>query len=104
MTDTPNPTESDSPTGFAADLTLPDTYRGLVARAAELFGDTEAVSDGEISMTWTELVEQIDRCAAALVARRRCRSWTSTDGYNLSRPPPQPMLQESRRRQISIPG
>ncbi len=68
MTDTPNRTESDSPIGFAADPTLPDTYPGLVARAAELFGDTEAVSDGEISMTWTELVEQIDRCAAALVA------------------------------------
>lgn len=52
----------------AADPTLPDTYPALIARAAERFGDTEAISDGEMSMTYAELGERIEDCAAALVA------------------------------------
>ena len=52
----------------AADPTLPDTYPALIARAAERFGDTEAISDGGMSMTYAELGERIEDCAAALVA------------------------------------
>jgi HIP---CoA ligase len=47
---------------------IPETYPALIARAATEFADTEAISDGEMSMTYAELGERIDQCAAALVA------------------------------------
>ncbi|MFT7649875.1 MAG: acyl-CoA synthetase (AMP-forming)/AMP-acid ligase II [Candidatus Poriferisodalaceae bacterium] len=50
------------------DTQLPDNYPALIARAAELFADVEAISDGDMSMTYAEFGERVDQCAAALVA------------------------------------
>ena len=47
---------------------IPDNYPALVKRAATEFGGMEAIKDGTISLTYTELSEHIDLCAAALVA------------------------------------
>ena len=51
----------------AFDPSVPNTYPALIARAAELFSDTEAISDGDMSMTYAELGERVDQCAAAIV-------------------------------------
>lgn len=47
---------------------IPDNFPALIERAALEFGDLEAVSDGGTVLNYTELCEQIERCAAALVA------------------------------------
>ena len=47
---------------------IPDNYPALVKRAATEFADIEAIKDGDLSLTYAELSEQIDQCAAALVA------------------------------------
>ena len=47
---------------------VPDNYPDLVDRAARLFGDAEAIRDGDMSMTFAELSARTDECAAALVA------------------------------------
>jgi acyl-CoA synthetase (AMP-forming)/AMP-acid ligase II len=46
----------------------PVTVPGLVARAAAEFGEREAVVDGDVRWTYTELAEEIYRCAGALIA------------------------------------
>ena len=51
----------------AVDSTLPDNYPALVERAAAAFGDTEAIRDGDMSMTFAGLAERTEQCAAALV-------------------------------------
>lgn len=53
---------------MSASTPIPDTYPALVARAAREFADTEAISDGDMSMTYAEMGERIEQCAAALVA------------------------------------
>jgi len=47
---------------------VPLTYSALVERAAALFTDTEAISDGDVSLSFGDLGERIDQCAGALVA------------------------------------
>ena len=47
---------------------VPDNYPDLVDRAARLFGDAEAIRDGDMSMRFAELSARTDECAAALVA------------------------------------
>ena len=47
---------------------IPDNYPALVKRAATEYGNIEAIKDGDLSLTYAELSEQIDQCAAALVA------------------------------------
>jgi acyl-CoA synthetase (AMP-forming)/AMP-acid ligase II len=47
---------------------IPDTYPAVVERAAALFADTEAISDGATSISYAELGERVEQCAAALVA------------------------------------
>src|SRR4051812_1147937 len=50
------------------DDTLPRTIPGILDRAAERFGAAEALVDGELRLSWIEMVEEIDRAAAALFA------------------------------------
>ena len=50
------------------DSAIPDNYPALVERAAAAFGDTEAIRDGDMSLTFAELAERTSECAAALVA------------------------------------
>ena len=50
------------------DGSIPDNYPALVERAAAAFGDAEAIRDGDMSMTFAELAQRTDQCAAALVA------------------------------------
>ena len=50
------------------DDTLPRTIPGILDRAAEKFGTAEALVDGELRLSWIEMVEEIDRAAAALIA------------------------------------
>ncbi len=52
----------------ATPVAVPDNYPALIDRAARLFGDAEAIRDGDMSMTFAELAERSDACAAALVA------------------------------------
>ncbi len=47
---------------------IPDNYPALVKRAATEFTNVEAIKDGNISLTYSELSEQIDQCSAALAA------------------------------------
>ncbi|MGY9075324.1 MAG: AMP-binding protein [Acidimicrobiales bacterium] len=47
---------------------IPNNYPALIERAATRFADSEAISDGEMSMTYAELGTRVDDCAAALVA------------------------------------
>src|SRR5437867_12132440 len=47
---------------------LPRTIPGILDRAAEKFGAAEALVDGELRLSWIEMVEEIDRAAAALIA------------------------------------
>ena len=48
--------------------TLPSTIPGILDRAAEKFGAAEALVDGDLRLSWVEMVEEIDRAAAALIA------------------------------------
>ena len=52
----------------ATPVAVPDNYPALVDRAARLFGGSEAIRDGDMSMTFAELAERSEACAAALVA------------------------------------
>ena len=47
---------------------LPATIPAALDRAARLFGPIEALVDGDIRLTYAELVPAIDRAAAALIA------------------------------------
>ncbi|WP_419839408.1 AMP-binding protein [Candidatus Poriferisodalis sp.] len=47
---------------------IPDNYPDLVDRAARLFGDAEAIRDGEVSLSFADIKGLSDECAAALVA------------------------------------
>jgi acyl-CoA synthetase (AMP-forming)/AMP-acid ligase II len=47
---------------------LPGTIPGLIARAAAEFGDREAVVDGDVRWTFSELAEEIYRVASAVIA------------------------------------
>ncbi|HEX2384283.1 MAG TPA: FadD3 family acyl-CoA ligase [Acidimicrobiales bacterium] len=47
---------------------LPQTIPQLVARAAERFGDCEAVVDGDVRLSFTEFAAAIDVAARALIA------------------------------------
>ncbi len=47
---------------------IPLTYPALIERAGALFADTEAISDGDVSMSFAELADRIEQCAGALVA------------------------------------
>ena len=47
---------------------IPLTYPALIERAGELFADTEAMSDGDVSLSFAELADRIEQCAGALVA------------------------------------
>jgi acyl-CoA synthetase (AMP-forming)/AMP-acid ligase II len=47
---------------------LPDTLPGVFDRAAERFGDAEGLVDGDLRLSFAELVAQGDRVAGALVA------------------------------------
>ncbi|WP_420626337.1 AMP-binding protein [Candidatus Poriferisodalis sp.] len=47
---------------------IPDNYPDLVDRAAELFGESEAVRDGDMSLSFADIKRLSDECAAALVA------------------------------------
>ena len=49
-------------------LPLPDNFPALVIRAANEFGSTEAISDGEASFDFTEMGRRIEETAAGLVA------------------------------------
>ena len=44
------------------------TYSAVIDRAAVEFGELEAIADGEVRLSFAELGERIDRCAAALIA------------------------------------
>lgn len=44
-----------------------ETIPAAVARAAERFGDREAVADGGVRWSWTELHQRIRRCAGLLL-------------------------------------
>ncbi len=47
------------------------TYSAVIDRAAVEFGELEAIADGEVRLSFAELGERIDRCAAALIALNR---------------------------------
>ncbi|HAF69215.1 MAG TPA: fatty acid--CoA ligase, partial [Acidimicrobiaceae bacterium] len=47
---------------------IPDNFPALVDRAAREFASTEAISDGETSLNFSELGQQIKQAAGALVA------------------------------------
>ena len=47
---------------------IPDNYPDLVDRAARQFGYAEAIRDGEVSLSFAEIKQLSDECAAALVA------------------------------------
>ena len=47
---------------------LPPTIPQLVARAAERFGDSEAVVDGDVRLSFAEFADAIDEAARALIA------------------------------------
>jgi acyl-CoA synthetase (AMP-forming)/AMP-acid ligase II len=47
---------------------LPLTIPQLIARAAERFGDSEAVVDGEVRLSFQEFADEIDKAARALLA------------------------------------
>ena len=47
---------------------LPLTIPQLVARAAERFGDSEAVVDGDVRLSFQEFADEIDKAARALLA------------------------------------
>ena len=46
----------------------PRTIPALVARAASEFGDREALVDGELRWTFSELAAEVHRCAGAMIA------------------------------------
>jgi len=47
---------------------IPDNFPALVDRASREFAATEAISDGDVSLNFSELGQQIRQAAAALVA------------------------------------
>jgi len=47
---------------------LPTTIPGVVARAAEAFGATEAFVDGDVSLTFEDLAVEVERVARAFIA------------------------------------
>ena len=47
---------------------IPDNFPALVDRASREFGSTEAISDGDVSLDFAELGQQIREAAGALVA------------------------------------
>ena len=47
---------------------IPDNFPALVDRASREFGSTEAISDGDVSLDFAELGQQIGEAAGALVA------------------------------------
>jgi acyl-CoA synthetase (AMP-forming)/AMP-acid ligase II len=46
-----------------------ETISAAVVRAAERFGDREAVSDGRVRLSWAQLHERVRRCAGLLLAQ-----------------------------------
>lgn len=46
---------------------LPDTIPAALDRAVEVWGDQEALVDGDLRWTWAELAEQVDVAARALL-------------------------------------
>src|SRR5688572_29029803 len=50
------------------DPTLPETIGGVLDRAVDRFGGTEAVVEGDLRLTFADLAERVDRAARALVA------------------------------------
>ncbi len=51
-----------------ADADLPTTIPEALTRAVDRFGDREALVDGELRLTWTELGDRVEVAARALVA------------------------------------
>ena len=49
--------------------TLPTTVPGVLRRSAERHGDLEAIVDGEHRLTYADLLVEVERVAAALLAR-----------------------------------
>ena len=47
---------------------LPETIPGVVARAADRFGDAEAIVDGDIRWSFAELATEVDLSARAFIA------------------------------------
>jgi len=47
---------------------LPETIPQVVQRAAERFGDREAMVDGDVRMTFAELAEHVERAARAFIS------------------------------------
>src|SRR5262249_62403476 len=58
---------SDAPYDARPMADLPLTIPQLVARAAERFGDLEAVVDGDVRLSFREFANEIDRAAPALI-------------------------------------
>lgn len=46
-----------------------ETIPAAVVRAAERFGDREAVADGQVRWSWTQLHERVRRCAGLLLSK-----------------------------------
>ena len=46
-----------------------DTIPAALARAAEMFGDAEAVVDGDVRLSWRQLLDQVRSVAASYLAR-----------------------------------
>ena len=45
---------------------IPDNFPALIERAAQEFGELEAISDGGTVLRYADLCDQIERCAAAI--------------------------------------
>ena len=56
------------PAGTASISTGETTIPRLVARAAELYGDREAVVDGDVRLTFAELAARIQQCGRSMMA------------------------------------
>ena len=58
------PSESSKP----ADITLPTTVAAALERAVEMYGDLEALVDGDLRLNYSELLEHVDEAARSLIA------------------------------------
>ena len=58
------PSESSKP----ADITLPTTVAAALERAVVMYGDLEALVDGDLRLNYSELLEHVDEAARSLIA------------------------------------
>ncbi len=58
------PSESSRP----ADITLPTTVAAALERAVVMYGDLEALVDGDLRLNYSELLEHVDEAARSLIA------------------------------------